>query len=179
MEQRVTNIIGIDVEQADTKLLVSKITSDEWFKPSTILVNCMPDYSSRLTQGINHSLSSYNKNELLEVIDLPMPFPSYSQVWNPVTKSYENFETYLKNWINDNLYPCNFLFICSKVHDGKILNKVRLSVSHKLENECFRFASLYVRTTTFLTPDFYIKQYPDDVNLLHHWENPLNKNFDN
>ena len=170
-------LISNDKEHIDTMLLIEKIKNDDWFNPHTILVNCMPEYSSRLTQSINHNLSLLNKNELLEVMDLSMPFPSFSQVWNPLTKSYENFDTYLKNWINEYVYPTNFLFICSKPDNGRILNKIRLSLRMKLENESFRFATLYLPDNSSLIPDYTQEIYPSDKKLIFPWENPLNKNF--
>ena len=177
MKKKENNIISLQQEHDDTAILVEKIVKDEWFSPSTILVNCLPEYSARLTQSICHQLSVYNRHELLEIIDLAMPLPDCNQVWNPLSKSYESFDTYLKNWINENVYPCNFLFICAKVDTGKALNKLRLSLKLKLENEHFRFASLYVPSDSVLIPDFHIQQYDQAMRLLHVWENPQNKNY--
>lgn len=172
--------VSIEKEFNDTQKLIKLIKEDEWFKPSTILVNCSPDYSSRLTQSINHGLSFTNRNELLEQMDLAMPYPNSSQVWNPSTKSYDIYDTYLKNWINENVYPCNFLFIDSGVLRGRNFNKLKLSLRNKLENENFRFASLYVQDDSILIPDFFIEKFnkQEHGGLLFDWENPLNPNWD-
>ncbi len=172
--------ISFEKEQTDTFILIKKIREDGWFNSSTILVNCSPDYSSRLTQTVNHALSSSNKHELLEQLDLAMPYPNCNQVWNYITKCYENFDTYLKNWINDNIYPCNFLFIDSGTLRGKNFNKLKLSLRMKLENENFRFASLYVQDDSILTPDYYVEKFnkQQQGGLLFEWENPLNPNWD-
>lgn len=172
--------ISFEKEHADTFILIDKIRKDNWFNSSTILVNCSPDYSSRLTQTINHALSNQNKHELFEQMDLCMPYPNCNQVWNAVTKCYENFDTYLKNWINDNIYPCNFLFIDSGTLRGKNFNKLKLSLRTKLENENFRFASLYVQDDSIITPDYYVEKFnkQQQGGLLFEWENPLNPNWD-
>lgn len=172
--------VSLEKENADTDKLISKIKEDGWFDKSTILVNCSPDYSSRLTQTVNHHLSHINKNELFEVIDLQMPYPNSNQIWNPVTKSYEGFDTYLKNWVNENIFPCKFLFIDSGTLRGRNFNKVKLSVRPKLDNEYFRFASLYVQSSSIFKPDYYVEEFDRDTQggLLFQWENMDNPNWD-
>lgn len=178
MQSKYFKIDGIK-EQLDTQYLIDQIKSDKWFTRSSIIVNCFPEYSSRLTQSLNHGLSSMNKHELFEQIDLQMPYPSYNQVWNNTTKNYETYDTYLKNWINDNIYPCNFLFVNAGTLSGKNFNKLKLSLRSKLENENFRFASLYVEDTSIIIPDYYVHQFnrEKDGGLLFEWENPLNPNW--
>lgn len=172
--------VSLDKERADSLELTKKIREGGWFNSSTILVNCSPDYSSYLTQMINHSLSDINKNELFEQMDLQMSYPNCNQVWNPITKSYDNFDTYLKNWVNQNVYPCNFLFIDSGTLRGKNFTKLRLSLRNRLEEGCFRFASLYVQDNSIFIPDYYIQLFNKerDGGLLFEWENPLNPNWD-
>lgn len=172
--------ISIEKEYRDTRTLITKIREDGWFNSSTIIVNCSPDYSSRLTMTVNHGLSNMNRNELFEQMDLQMPYPNTNQVWNPITKSYESYDSYLKNWINENVYPCNFLFIDSGTLRGKNFNKLKLSIRHKLENENFRFASLYVQDDAILIPDYYVEKFnkEEQGGLLFEWENPLNPNWD-
>jgi hypothetical protein len=158
MKKKEINILPVsfEKEQEDTIALVSKIKNDGWFSSSVILVNCMPEYSSRLIQSMNHMFSLNNRNELLEIMDLAIPFPSFNQVWNPLTKNYENFDTYLKNWINEFVYPNQFLFVCTKPDSGRALNKLRLSLRSKLENEQFRFATMYLPDNCTLIPDYII-----------------------
>jgi hypothetical protein len=172
--------ISLEKEYNDTQTLIGKIRGDGWFSPSTIIVNCSPDYSSRLTQVLNHGLSDMNRHELYEQIDLAMPYPNCNQVWNNLTKNYEVFDTYLKNWINENVYPCNFLFVDSGTLRGKNFNKLKLSLRMRLENENFRFASLYVQDDSILIPDYYVETFnkQEQGGLLFHWENPLNPNWD-
>lgn len=172
--------ISLEKEFNDTVKLVQKIKEDNWFDSSTIIVNCSPDYSSRLTQQVNHSLSVLNKHELFEQIDMQMPYPIGSQVWNPISKSYEIFDTYLKNWINENIFNCKFLFIDSGTLRGKNFNKVKLSLRNKLDNENFRFASLYVQDDSVFIPDYYVEKFNKQTQggLLFEWENPLNPNWD-
>lgn len=171
--------VSLGKEDEDTRALVKAIREDGWFDSSTIIVNCSPEYSSRLSQALNHRLSSMNKNELLEVIDLPMPYPNSSQVWNPVTKSYDGYDPYLKKWCQDNLYQCKFLFVSVGTLRGKNFNKIKLSVRPHLDNEYFRFASLYLQTGSILKPDYYVEEFDKEVQggLLFEWENEKNPNW--
>lgn len=172
--------VSLEKEEKDTDKLITKIKEDGWIDKTTIRVNCSPDYSSRLTQTINHRLSHLNKNELFEVVDLQMPYPNSNQIWNPVTKSYEVFDTYLKNWVNENIFTCKFLFIDSGTLRGKNFNKVKLSVRPKLDNENFRFATLYVQSSSIFKPDYYVEEFDRDTQggLLFQWENMDNPNWD-
>lgn len=167
-------------EQKDTHSLLKSIEQDKWINSSTIIVNCFPEYSSRLSQSINHGLSHLNKNELFEQINLNMPYPKYKQVWNDTTKNYESYDTYLKNWINENIYANQFLFVYAGVMDGRDLNKLKLSLRNKMENVLFRFASLYVEETSIITPDYYAETFDKTKHggLLFDWENSKNPNWD-
>lgn len=172
--------ISLTKEEEDTQSLIDIIKKDGWINSSTIIVNCSPEYSSRLSQTLNHQLSSLNKNELFEQMDFSTPYGTYSQVWNNLSKNYENFDTYLKNWIYDNIYPTQFLFVSAGVVGGRELNKLKLSLRGKLENELFRFASLYVQDDSVMTPDYYIQKFnkEQEGGLLFSWENPQNPNWD-
>lgn len=172
--------ISLQKEEIDTEKLVQVIKEDKWIDSTTILVNCSPDYSSRLTQTVNHRLSHLNKNELFEVIDLQMPYPNSNQIWNPVTKSYDVFDSYLKRWCQDNLFLNKFIFIDSGTLRGKNFNKVKLSVRPHLENENFRFASLYVQDDSVFVPDYYVEKFNKSTQggLLFQWENMDNPNWD-
>lgn len=162
------NCITIEKEWMDTIDLSYKIKMDKWLNPSTIIVNCFPEYSSRLTQTLNHLLSAVNKNNLFEQIDLGIPAPAYTQVWNPITKSYEGFDTYLKSWINENVFSCNFLFVSNTI-SSKHFNKIKLSMRSKLDNEHFRFCSLYVQDDSTFLPDYFIEK--QTTPLQFEWEN--------
>ena len=175
MKNKDTKVVSFEKEQSDLSLLSKAIMTDKWFTPSTIIVNCMPEYSSRLVQSMNHGFSHKNNNQLLEIMDLAMPYPSYSQVWNPLSKNYESFDTYLKNWINEYVYPTNFLFVDVVTDCGRAFNKIKLSLRTKLENEQFRFASLYVNKDSILKPDYFVETY--EQRPIFAWENYLNDNF--
>jgi len=165
------NCITVEKEWMDTIILSNKIKTDKWMNPSTVIVNCFPEYSSRLTQTLNHLLSPINKNSLFEQIDLAIPAPEYTQVWNPLTRNYEGFDTYLKSWINENVFSCNFLFVTNTI-SPKNFNKIKLSMRNKLDNEHFRFCSLYVPEDSTFIPDYYKEKW--DTPIYFEWEN-LNK----
>lgn len=175
MKKKENNYFRVSVgkEWVDSYNLSNKIKDDKWMNPSTVIVNCLPEYSSRLTQTLNHLLSPINRNNLFEQIDMAVPLPAYSQVWNPITKNYEGFDTYLKSWINENVFSCNFLFVTNAV-SPKNFNKIKLSMRSKLDNEHFRFCSLYVPDDSTFLPDYYVQTYNNDKTLVFEWENILN-----
>ena len=160
-------VIQIQKEWKDTLTLADKIIEDEWICPSTVIVNCFPEYSSRLTQTLNHLLRKVNRNNLFEQVDMGIPFPSYTQVWNPINKAYEGFDTYLKNWINENVFSCNFLFVTNHI-DSRYFNKIKLSMRNKLDNENFRFCSLYVDEQSTFFPDYYTEKTNQPIQF--EWE---------
>ncbi len=172
--------VSLQKEEVDTDKLIQIIKEDGWFDRSTIIVNCSPEYSSRLSQTLNHRLSHMNKNELFEVIDLPMPLPNSNQVWNPITKTFDIFDPYLKKWCQDNVFSNKFLFVSVGTLRGKNFNKVKLSVRPHLDNEMFRFASLYVQDDSILVPDYYVEKFnkKEQGGLLFQWENMDNPNWD-
>lgn len=172
--------ISPEKEAVDIRILLSKIRESNWILPSTVIINCSPDYSSHLSQTINHNLSSLNRNELFEVIDLPMPYPNMTQVWNSIDRMYMPFTQYLLEWTRLNIEPfTNYLFIDSGVLRGKNFANTRAAIKNKLQPENYRFASLYVQDDSIFTPDFYVEKFnkPVQGGLLFHWENVDNPNW--
>lgn len=166
-------MVTYEKELADSKKLAEKIKGSGWVSSSMILVNCSPDYSSRLTQMINHKLSHLNHNELYECIDLELPYPIMSQVWNPADKAYQSFDKYLLDWVRMNLNThFNYLFLDSGKPRERTLTKVRSAVRSKLEPDHYRFASLYSPDGA---QDFYIDKITGP--LVFQWENMNNPNW--
>lgn len=167
-------------ENLDILSLIQKIKEDRWMNKETILVNCSPDYSSHLTQMINHKLSHLNNNELYEVINMEMPFPTFSQIWDPVKKDVQNFDSYLKEWVAIHIRSeFNYLFIDGGVLRGKNFNKVHLSIRQLIEPSKYKFASVYVEKSSIFKPDYYIQEFdqPTQGGLLYEWENADNPNW--
>lgn len=165
-------------ELADIKKLCTIIADSGWVDNGLIIINCSPDYSSALVMTINHRLSHLNSNELFEIIPLEIPYPTHNQVWNPITKQYENFDSYLKKWVEDNSQDSKFLFVNSGTLNGRNFNKVHLSIRSRMAD--FRFASVYLQDDSTFTPDFYVQKFnkPSQGGLLFHWENANNPNWD-
>ena len=173
------HIISSTKEDVDTTALIEQIKSDEWINGDTIIVNCFPQYSSRLCQTINHKLSHLNKNELFEVINLEMPYPNTNQVWNGTNQAYENYDTYLKNWVTSNIFYNNFLFVASDMVNIRNFNKIRLEVRRVLQRENHRFASLYCLENTSIHPDYFAEMISEPKRIVFQWENANNPNFKN
>lgn len=168
--------VTYDKELSDTKKLISKIKESGWITGDVTLVNCGPDYSSRLVQMINHGLSHLNLDELFQIVNLEIPLPNMSQVWSQVDKAYLPFEKYLIDWVRFNVeVGANYLFIFSDVLDDKILPKIRSQIRSKLGFEQYRFASLYVQDSTAVHPDFFVELFNDTI--LYQWENMDNPNW--
>lgn len=172
-------LVPLDKEERDTESLIQSIVEDGWVDNSTVVVNCFPEYSGRLTHMVNHRLSYLNKNELFEVIELAMPYPNSTQVWNSKTMSYDGYDTYLKNWGRDNIFAAKYLFICNVPLSVRNTNKIRLMVRSHLDNERFRFASLYTEKDIPVLPDYYVETYELEKQgrTLFQWENMDNKNW--
>ena len=77
-----TNYISIERELSDSLYLIEQIKQDGWITPDTILINCVPEYSSRLVQLLNHKLSHLNNDSLFEVVNLLLPPSNGNQVWD-------------------------------------------------------------------------------------------------
>lgn len=104
-----------------------------------------------------------------------------SQVWNPEEDRWELYDTYLEKWINKYiLYSKKFLFIDSGILRGKNFNKLKLSLRSKIDRENYKFASLYVQSSSILKPDYYVEEFDmeKDGGLLFWWENKNNPNWD-
>ena len=164
-------------EQADSQKLVDIIKDDGWISRDTIIVNCFPNYSSRLVQYVNHKLSHLNKNELFEVINLEIPYPNTNQVWNGECKCIENYDSYLRNWVMDKIFTNKFLFVSSDMMEMRNFNKIKLSVKQLLGYENFRFATLYSEESSVV--DYCTERLngEEQGRILFEWENSDNPNW--
>lgn len=182
MEKIVNNYFKISLEKEynDTLKLVEIIKNEGWVDNNTVIVTCSPDYSSRLSMEVNHRLSHLNKNELYEQTILEMPYPNTTQIYNSQTHDYQLFDTYLFEWIKQQVYPSyKYLFIDSGTIRGKNFNKVKLCIRKELEPENYRFASLYMEKQSIFVPDYLVEIYDHTTQggLLFHWENIDNPNW--
>lgn len=173
--------ISYGKELVDSNLLIEKIKEEGWVSSSTVLVNCSPEYSSGLVQLVNHKLSYLNNNELFECIPLEMPYPNMSQIYNPTERDYELFDKYLIDWTRKYLTKSNdYLFISVATLRGKNFGKIKMAIKSKLEVENFRFASIYLESSSLFIPDYYTEKFDKDKQggLLFQWENTDNPNWD-
>ncbi len=173
MEKSKYFLIDYEKEARDSRELGQMIESGGVVYSHTILINCDPYYSSRLVQLINHKLSHLNGNELFEVIDLQMPTPNMSQVWDPNDKTYRVYGPYLSDWIRRNIKSSfSYLFLTSAIEDNS--NFVKLKNALKGESIEYSIATPYVQTGSLVTPDFFIEK--TQGRILYQWENMDNPN---
>jgi hypothetical protein len=163
--------VSYEKELIDSKNLIEKIKNSGWIKPEMIIVNCFPEYSSRLTQLVNHKISFLNKNELFEVVDLQMPYPNMAQVWNPCDRKYQGFYNYMTDWARTNLFSTNtYLFLST----GENLFPLRAFLKIKLGADDYKLGTIYPKVTD-PEPDFWVEKY--EKGLLFEWENMDNPNW--
>lgn len=173
--------VSYEKENIDSTILISKIASSSWLQRDTILVNCSPDYTSRLIQLMNHKLSYLNNNELFEVIDLEMPYPTMYQIWDGEEKVYKTYGNYLLSWVQKHLKKSNnYLFVDSATCRGNNFTTLKSIINGKIENENYRFASIYLQDNSIFTPDFYVEKFNKSTQggILFEWENINNPNWD-
>lgn len=172
--------ITCEKEISDARLLAKKIGDDKWIDSSVVLVVCSPDYSSLSLQIINHKLSLFNGNEPFEQLQLEMPYPIMSQVWDRESFQYEKFERYLQKWINKYIITdVKYLFYDSATLRGKNFWNLHMMLRSKIERDNYKFASLYVEKNSVFMPDYYINIFDKekDGGLIFEWENPNNPNW--
>lgn len=172
MEQNLKNKhVSYLKETVDIVSLLEKIKESNWVKPDMVIVNCFPEYSSRVCQIVNHKLSYLNSNELFEQIDLFMPYPNMTQVWNPCDRKYQGFYNYMTDWVRMNMLSTNtYLFLSA----GENLVALRSFLKIKLEPDSYRLGSVYVKEGGNL-PDFWVEKY-NKVPLFE-WQNTDNPNW--
>lgn len=167
-------------EISDTFKLIEKIKEENWVDSATVIVNCMPDYSSIPCQIINHKLSYLNQNELFEQISLELPYPVMSQVWDRQAFKYEQFDRYLLEWVSGNIgYYYKYLFITSNITTGKSLFNIGSILRSKIGRENYRFGTLYLDKDAKYKPDYYAEEFSanEKGNILFEWENSQNPNW--
>lgn len=172
--------VGYDKELVDSLTVIDKLAKDRWVGKDTVLINCAPDYSSRLTQLVNHKLSYLNTNELFETINLELPYPNMSQVWNAADKNYQHFDKYLIDWVRLNMHSLNtYLFINISTVTGRSFSKLKSVIKARMDTINYRFCTLYLEEESVFIPDYFVEMYDkySQGGLLFEWENTDNPNW--
>ena len=173
--------ISYEKQIADINLLVEKLKADHfqgdgWIGENLVLVNCAPNYSSILTQIVNHRLSHLNHNECFETLTLELPPVSGSQVWNPIEQEYVSFEGYL-NWWNSRMVHtrAQYLFLTSAII-GTGRNFVSILRKFRGDRNKLKLACVYLDNESIVTPEFHVEQLEKRKGKpLFEWENHDNK----
>lgn len=169
--------ITYNKELTDTLKLIDLISKDDWIDSNTILVTCSPDYSSNVTQILNHKLSYLNSNELYEQLFLELPYPVMNQVWDRETQQYVNFDKYLVAWVAKYIKnDFKYLFIDSATLLGQNFSKIKMTLRDRVE---VRFASIYLQEDSKFTPDYFVERFDKKIKggIIFEWENADNKNW--
>lgn len=165
--------VSYEKEVQDTLVLVNELRESNWVSSDMVIVNCYPDYSSIVSQIVNHKLSYMNRNELYEQINLEMPYPSMAQIWNRNTFEYEMYDRYLAEWVNKNVsQDMKYLFVTALMVSPAPFTKLKGLMRDKAD---YKIVSLYSQSS--IDTDFNIKQVPAQDRILFGWQNSNNKNF--
>lgn len=170
-------LITYEKEHIDSLSLIEKIVESKWVTKDTVIINCNPEYSSRITQLVNHKLSFLNKNELFEVRNLNMPYPVGPQVWDNDDFTYKLFIRYLSDWTRKNISSSEKYLLLSSDISGSEFGKIRLFLKDKTDLENFRFGTIYLDNSCTFVPDFYVEKVPTK-SIIYQWENANNPNWD-
>jgi len=155
-------------EYLDTLKLIEKINNDIWVDSSTVIVCCSPEYSSILSQIINHKLSHRNNNVPFDMDFLEMPYPG-QQLYSE--EDYiEDLETFGRKYVNADR---KLLFIDSGVLRGRNFNILDNVMEEYLKPKQRKFACLYKQGNSVFEPDYYVEEFSFDKQggLTFWWEN--------
>jgi hypothetical protein len=167
------NFIEQEREISNSNYLINELIMSGWLEKDVVLVNCGPQYSSRLTQLINHKTSYLNGNELFEQISLELPGKGMNQVLCYDFREYISFDRYLAEWIAKHVTKtAKFLFITNTIFSGRKLNKVKMLMKAKIENlDNMKFLSLYTMEGSIVKPDYTHRTFNKDNKPVFFWEN--------
>lgn len=157
-------------EEIITDRLIDQIISSDWVRAETILVNCFPEYSSRLTYTLAHKLSFLNGNEPFEVMDLKMPYQTMVQVWDG--QNYTMYPKYLLQRTWDFKTNERYLFIGADAYEAFL--KLKVLMRTRFDKENYRIATLFKPKDSNFLPDHFAQEY--EGKLLFQWENMDNPN---
>ncbi len=152
--------------------LITKIVESGFVDANTVLINCQPEFSSSLSQRVNHKMSYLNGDKLMEQYSLEIPLKNVKQVWNEKIEEYENFDLYLQQWVKKLDKSRKYLFITNVIHSSAY-NKLMSLLKNTFEEGGFRLGCLFLSSESGLSPDFYVEKVNGRV--LFEWENYNNK----
>lgn len=159
-------MIDLIYENYLLQTLSGRIAKDNWVDQGTVLINCDPAWSSRLTHFLSHTLLP--SQEPLQVINLELPQENMSQVWDESHKEYVLFDRYLKRWVSHNILPPNkYLFVNLLYTTAKNENKIRYAVRSMVD---YKFATLLLQDTSS-APDYYATIFRENQRPSFFWEN--------
>lgn len=170
METNNYHMVTFEDEKIVSNNLVKKIIDSDWVKRDTILVNCFPEYSSRITHLLSHKLSYLNNNEPFETMDIKMPYPTMVQVWHE--EVYQMYPKYLLQRIWNIKSNQRYLFVGADAFDAFL--KLKALLRGKIDKENYRFVTLFKPKESEFIPDLFAHEY--DGILLFQWENIDNPN---
>ncbi|MFO0735070.1 MAG: hypothetical protein U0270_04290 [Labilithrix sp.] len=176
--------VSPEKEHADTTALSKQISESEWFVQknrergrrardgSLVIVNCSPDYSSKVSMVLSHALSPQNNDIPLPLYHLQMPYPNSTAADLKECKA-SSFELFMKLSL---LNEPKIIFVDAGVLRGVNFTVLRADAVRAFPEKDVAFACLYVQRNSVFKPDFFVEEFDFETQggLMFHWENPKN-----
>jgi len=158
-------------EYFDILKLVKIINTEGWVDEKTVIVVCSPEYSSGLSQIVNHKLSHNNNRVPFDMDFLEMPYPGQELY---LEEQYmDDLEDFGHKYVNTDK---KLLFIDSGVLRGRNFTILDNIMEEYLTPNQRKYACLYKQSNSIFEPDYYVEtfNFEKDGGLTFWWEDNTN-----
>lgn len=154
-------------EYLDTLKLVEIIDNSGWVDRNTVIVVCSPEYSSIISQIINHKLSYRNKHVPFDMDFLEMPYPGQELYTDD--QYIDDLEEFGKKYVN---LKKKLLFIDSGVLRGRNFTTLDNVMEEFLGPNDRKYVCLYKQSDSIFEPDYYVEEFnkEEQGGLTFWWE---------
>lgn len=165
---KMSRYVTYQQEIQDYLQLIAEIVNDPWVDSSLTLVNCNPEYSSYLSQILNHKISFINSNTLFEELQLKFPPKDMVQVWDE--GEFKPFDKYIEYWFSVLDPDYKYLFVFSVFPEERHFKKFKGCVKSRLDTHQYKVACTYIPSQYSNLVDYKVKE----INPIFEWQN-MNK----
>lgn len=158
-------------EYFDILKLIEKIDGEDWVDTSTVIVVCSPEYSSGLSQILNHKLSYRNNHIPFDMDFLEMPYPGQQEYSED--QFIDDAEELGKKYVNTHH---KLLFIDSGVLRGRNFTILDNIMEEYIGPSDRKYACLYKQSGSVFEPNYYVQEFnfENDGGLTFWWEDQNN-----
>ena len=141
-------------EYRDIHNLIVIIEKSNWVDSNTVIVACSPEYSSGMSQIINHKLSHFNNYVPFDMDFLEMPYPGQELYSNE--QYVDDLEDFGRKYVNTDK---KLLFIDSGVLRGKNFTTLDNVMEEYLKPYQKKYATLYKQSNSIFEPDYLVQEF--------------------